>query len=186
MNENLKELLEKQGMVYTVLRQSRGYLHVQVPSERAYELIIASREICGMGLLQLISAVDLIEDELFQLTWILENVSDTSVFMVSARYSRVECSLPTLGGVWPTAVIFERELHEMFGIDLRGNPRQCEDFLLEGWDEIPPMRRDFDTLEYSMSKFGHRPGREHIDPRRHIAENIGEWQTPVPLDEEER
>ena len=27
--------------------------------------------------------------------------------------------------------------------------RVDEDFMLEGWDDMPPMRRDFDTAKYS-------------------------------------
>ena len=154
--------------------------------ERAIELLLASRSVLGMSVLQLISAVDRIEDGLFQLTWILENPEYGSVLMVSADYPRQGCSVPSLGEVWPAAVAFERELHEMYGMEFPGNPRQGEDFLLEGWKEIPPMRRDFDTLEYSMRTFGERRRREHADPRDHIARRLGEWDTPVPLEEEER
>ena len=168
-----------------VLRREKGYLHVKVAKASAVELLLAAKRRTGHVILQLVSAVDRVEDGVFQITWILENPNTDSVLLVSADYSRENCSVPSLGDVWPAAVIFERELHEMFGIDFPGNPRQGEDFLLEGWKDTPPMRRDFDTLEFSMRTFGERPGREHTDPRELIARTTGEWNTPVPLEEEE-
>lgn len=183
MREEIRELLDSIPEGCRTVRQEPDYLHVWVGPERVLEVLLGARGRCGMGLLQLISAVDRMEDGVFQMTWILESVEDTSVFMVSADYARRDCTVPSLGEVWPAAVIFERELHEMFGIDFPGNPRVGEDFLLEGWKDIPPMRRDFDTLEYSMRKFGERRTRRHVDPREYIADHTGEWETPVPFEE---
>ncbi len=180
------ELLEKGNYGHRTVRREHGYLHVSVPPERAVELLLMARKRSGFELLQLISAVDRIEDGVMQITWILEHSVDSSIFMVSADYRREDTSVPTMGDVWPAAVIFERELHEMFGIDFPGNPRQEEEFLLEGWKDTPPMRRDFDTLEYSMRKFGARRKRTHTDPRKHIARVLDEWNTPVPMKEEDR
>ena len=53
----------------------------------------------------------------------------------------------------------ERDLHEMYGIEFVGNPT-LYDFALEDWNEIPPMRREFDTLAYVNEKFDFRTGRE--------------------------
>ena len=56
----------------------------------------------------------------------------------------------------------------MFGIDFPGSPGVDEDFLLEGWDEIPPMRREFDTRAYAEKTFFPREGRKKTDPRAHM------------------
>ena len=42
--------------------------------------------------------------------------------------------------------------------------------MLEGWDNIPPMRRDFDTKKYSEETFFPREGRETYDPRKVMEE----------------
>jgi NADH-quinone oxidoreductase subunit C len=181
MKDCLHGMLTESAREWDVVRESEGYLHVMVPEERVLEVILGARGRCGMTVLQLISAVDRIETGSFQLTWIMERDDDGSVFMVSALYPREDCTVPTLGDLWPAAVAFERELREMYGIRFPGNPRQDEDFLLEGWKEIPPMRRDFNTLEYSMRTFGERGERKHIDPREYISEMTGEWDTPVPI-----
>ncbi len=180
MADDLMTMLRETVEDYRVIRKRHGYLHVSVPRERVMEVIVTAKSRCGKNVLQLISAVDRIERDIFQLTWILESTEDASIFMVSADYPREGCKVPTLKDMWPSAVFFERELREMFGIEFPGNPRQDEDFLLEGWEGIPPMRRDFDTLEYSMKTYGERRKREHVDPRRLIAEHTGEWDTPVP------
>lgn len=185
MRKQIIGMLEETKCPLEEVRSSSGYLHVRVPRERAIEVLLGARQRCGMKVLQLISAVDRIEEDVFQLTWILESSNDRSILMVSADYPREDCSVPSLGEVWPAAVAFERELREMFGIVFPGNSRQEEDFLLEGWREIPPMRRDFDTLEYSIRTFGQRRERNHTDPREYIAEMTGEWDTPVPMKKED-
>ncbi|MFO8184165.1 MAG: NADH-quinone oxidoreductase subunit C [Candidatus Aegiribacteria sp.] len=186
MDDRLLEQIELAGFEVNTLRMDEGYLHVKVDPARVLELLLMAKRRFGHGILQLISAVDRIEDGMFQLTWILESAKDGSILMISSDHPREGCALPTLGDVWPAAVFFERELHEMFGIDFPGNERQEEDFLLEGWRDLPPMRRDFDTLKYSMETFGERREREHTDPREHVAERTGEWNTPVPAKETDR
>ncbi|MHA1128844.1 MAG: NADH-quinone oxidoreductase subunit C, partial [Alphaproteobacteria bacterium] len=80
--------------------------------------------------------------------------------------------MDSIHDIWPTAETYQRELREMFGIDFPGSPRVNDNFALEGWVEIPPYRRDFDTLEYSMRNFGHREGRETRDPRAHMKQKL--------------
>jgi len=74
--------------------------------------------------------------------------------------------------LWAQAWTYQRELRELWGIDFPGSPRIEEDFCLEGWDEIPPMRREFDTVEYCERTFESRDGRETVDPREHMHEVI--------------
>jgi NADH-quinone oxidoreductase subunit C len=169
-----------------LMRELHNYLHVKVNRKNAIEAVLLAKTVFGFNTLQLVSAVDRIEDGAFQLTWILENYKQQTVLLISALYPREKCEVLSLSQVWPAASAFERELFEMFGISFPGNPRQGEDFMLEGWKEIPPMRRDFDTEEYSMRKFGERQPREHIDPRQYIGEIVGEWDTPMGRREGEK
>ncbi len=74
--------------------------------------------------------------------------------------------------IWPTTATYQRELHEMFGIDFPGSPRLEEDFILEGWHDIPPYRREFDTKKFSEENFEHRAGRETKDPATHMKEQL--------------
>ncbi|MCK5399847.1 NADH-quinone oxidoreductase subunit C, partial [bacterium] len=55
--------------------------------------------------------------------------------------------------------VYEQEIHEFFGIEFAGNP-DLSPLFLHNWKEIPPMRKDFDTEEYSKRAFdvGEREG----------------------------
>jgi NADH-quinone oxidoreductase subunit C len=79
--------------------------------------------------------------------------------MVELNIPRVESQLPTLLKLFPQAEVMERDLHEMYGIKFIGNPT-LYDFALEDWQEIPPLRREFDTLKYVNEHFDFRKGRE--------------------------
>jgi len=186
MENELSRGIQESGRELKILLQNRNYLHVKAAPADAPGLILWARSRMGMDVLQLISAVDRIEDGEFQITWILERSSGGDVLLISSDYPRKNCRVPTMTSLWPAAAAFERELFEMFGISFPGNPREGEDFLLEGWNEIPPMRRDFDTLKYSMENFGERRAREHTDVRELISRRTGEWETPVPMKEEDR
>jgi NADH-quinone oxidoreductase subunit C len=60
----------------------------------------------------------------------------------------------------------------MFGIDFPGSPGVDESFILEGWQEIPPMRKDFDTAAYSEKTFFPREGRKTDDPKEYMKEKL--------------
>jgi len=81
-------------------------------------------------------------------------------------------TMDSIHDVWPTAATYQRELREMFGIDFPGSPRIEEEFILEGWNDIPPYRRDFDTLKYANASFNQRPGRETRDPATHMKQQM--------------
>jgi len=186
MIDKVMKELERNFPSLELVRELHNYLHVRVNRKNAMEAVLMAKTVFGFNTLQLISVVDWIEEGAFQLTWILENYTSTSVLLISSMFPRGNCTVPSLSQVWPAASAFERELFEMFGIRFPGNPREGEDFILEGWKEIPPMRRDFDTEEYSMRVFGERQPREHIDPRQYIGEIVGEWDTPMGRREEEK
>ena len=85
---------------------------------------------------------------------------------------REDAEMTSIHTLWAQAWTYQRELHELWGIDFPGSPRVEEDFCLEGWDEIPPMRREFDTVEYCERTFTNREGSGTVNPREHMAEII--------------
>ncbi len=106
-----------------------------------------------------IACADWIEDEVFALNYILTNTERNKNLMVEVRIPREESQMLTLMHLFPQAEVMERDLHEMYGIDFVGHPT-LYDFALENWEEIPPMRREFDTLAYVNEHFDFRAGRE--------------------------
>ena len=111
------------------------------------------------------SVVDWIEENQFQLVYLVTDPDAHHTLMVSARIDREAAKAETIHTLWPEAVTYEQEFNEMYGIDFPDSPRQGVEFLLEGWTAMPPMRRDFDTVKYCEETYDFRPGRHHVDPK---------------------
>ena len=106
-----------------------------------------------------ITCTDWIEDKLFTLNYILTNKERNKNLMIELQIPREQSKISTLLNFFPQAEVMERDLHEMYGIEFIGNPT-LYDFALENWKEIPPLRREFDTLAYVNEQFEFRKGRE--------------------------
>jgi NADH-quinone oxidoreductase subunit C len=91
---------------------------------------------------------------------------------VRTLISRDQATMTSAHHLWKQIATYQRELKEMYGIDFPGSPRVDESFILEGWDEIPPMRRDFDTKQYSENTFFPRPKQKGEDPREHMKQKL--------------
>jgi NADH-quinone oxidoreductase subunit C len=126
----------------------------------------------GFTHLVLLTAVDYIEQDLFQLTYIINNPDKKKEAAVRVMLDRNNPVMDSIHSLWITAATYQRELKEMFGIDFPGSPRVDEAFILEGWDDLPPYRRDFDTLKYVQEHHADRPGRLTYDPSQYMKEKL--------------
>ena len=131
-----------------------------------------AKEKLGYGHLVLITAVDWIEDGLFQITYLVRNYSSRTDLGLKVLIPRENAVMTSVHELWKTAATYQRELKEMFGIDFPGSPRVDESFILEGWDNIPPYRRDFDTKKYSEETYFPRPGRSTNDPEEYMKKKL--------------
>ncbi len=157
----------------TEQRPNLGF--VTVPAEHLRSLLLHLRDREGFTHLVLLTAVDWIEEEQFQLTYLLNNreaARDLGVRVMLERPADGMATMESIHDIWPTAETYQRELREMFGIDFPGSPRVDEEFILEGWIDKPPYRRDFDTKQFSEDNFRHRPGRETHDPAQHMKQQL--------------
>lgn len=145
---------------------------VTVPKEHLRSILLHLRNIEGFTHLILLTAVDWIEEGQFQLTYLLSDRSGGRDLGLRVMISRDDATMHSIHDVWPTAATYQRELREMFGIAFPGSPRVDEDFILEGWNDIPPYRRDFDTLKYAEANYSQRPGRETHDPAKHMKQQL--------------
>jgi len=175
MNQTLEDIRTNFAIEKIVIRRD-NLAFCTVPRERCLSLLIHLKHNRGMKHLVLISAVDYIEDAVFQLTYILNNPDKKFDIAIRVDIDRGTASMESAHGLWPTAATYQRELHEMYGIDFPGSPGLSEPLVLEGWDNIPPNRRDFDTLKYSEKTFFPREGRYREDPKEHMKKEIyGDW-----------
>ncbi|MBE0651566.1 MAG: NADH-quinone oxidoreductase subunit C [Bacteroidales bacterium] len=139
---------------------------------QAISLVTYLRDYQGYASLTLLTAVDWIEEGNFQLTYLLNNPSTRTEIGVRTMIDRENATMESTHHLWENIQTYQRELKEMFGIDFPGSPRIDEDFILEGWDNIPPYRRDFDTKKYSEETYFPRPGRETNDPSTYMKSKL--------------
>ncbi len=147
--------------------------YISVPSDQAVAAITHLKNLEGFGHLSFFTCVDYIEDNRFELLYLLHSYSrgtDLGVRVPLARTLPVE--MEGIHHLWAGAETYQRELREMYGIVFPGSPRLYDDFALEGWQDLPPMRRDFDTKAYSERTFEARPGRSKIDNREHMKKEL--------------
>ncbi len=121
-----------------------------------------------------ISCVDWIEENKFEIIYIVWSPEEKLKVFVRTKIDRENPVLPNIDMIWRQANTYERELREMFGIKVDGL-EGAKEFLLEDWQDIPPMRRDFKTEEYAEKTFWSREGREDaVDVREEIIERSRE------------
>ena len=145
---------------------------VTVPKNQAISLVTWLRDYHGYTALTLLTAVDWIEEGNFQLTYLLNNPTNFTEIGVRTMVERENATMESAHHLWESIQTYQRELKEMFGIDFPGSPRVDEDFILEGWTDLPPYRRDFDTKKYSEETFFPRPGRETNDPAEYMKSKL--------------
>ena len=130
----------------------------------------------GFTHLIFLTAVDWLEENEFQLTYLLNNPTTKTQLGVRTRIVRSvwpeESEMQTAHHLWPAIKTYQRELHEMFGIDFPGSPEINDPFIMEYWDNIPPYRRDFDTKKYSEETYFPREGRSTNDPAEYMKEKL--------------
>jgi NADH-quinone oxidoreductase subunit C len=171
----MKEIIEhlkERFPIYEITETSAHMTFISVETARLVPMITSLKTNHGFSILVILSAVDWIEDCKFQLTYIINNPETKSDLGIRVYISREEATMDSIHSLWVHASTFQREIKEMFGIDFPGSPRVDEPFLLEGWDQMPPMRRDFDTKKYSEETYFPRPGRTTNDPAEYMKQKL--------------
>jgi NADH-quinone oxidoreductase subunit C len=166
------EKLQRDFGVTGITELKPGMTTLKVNKDSAESLIRQLRDRHGYTHLNFIACIDYIEDGIFTLVYMLHNYDTKHTLSVHADISRDNAEMESIHNLWAQAWTYQRELREMYGIRFPGSPRLDEDFCLEGWDQIPPMRREFDTKKFSEERFGHREGRSSEEPREHMKVNL--------------
>ncbi|MBU0501223.1 MAG: NADH-quinone oxidoreductase subunit C [Gammaproteobacteria bacterium] len=171
----MRELYAKLNRLFPLgeLTERRSNLaFITLTAEYLRPVLLHLRDREGFSHLVLLTAVDWLEEGQFQLSYLLSDRANGRDIGLRLMLPRDGASMESIHDLWPTAATYQRELREMFGIDFPGSPRINEEFILEGWTDIPPYRRDFDTLKFAQENFVARPGRETWDPARHMKDQL--------------
>ena len=160
MNTAIKKELESTFKNILVETPENNRFLVTAPKDTVMSMLSFLKH-RGFNHLALVSCVDWIEENAFELVYILTSYLHDSDecgdenklhIIVKARIPREEPKSISIIPVFENAEPYEREIHELFGIHFEGHPRLIPLFL-EGIYEIPPFRKDFDTREYVKNTF---------------------------------
>lgn len=123
----------------------------------------------GIGFLQLslITCVDWIKDNKFEIVYNLISWELGFNITLKTYIDREKPEINTIQTIFPAAIYYERDIWEFFGVNFKGN-NELKPLFLEDWDDIPPMRKDFDPQAYSDKKFGEREYKFEIHPKKVI------------------
>ena len=171
MQDTINNLKERFDATDLVERRS-NFAFITVPKNKAIAAITYLKELGGFTTLTLITAVDWDEEGLMQLTYLLNDPNKTLEIGLRIFISRDGEEMDSAHHLWSNVEVYQRELKEMFGINFPGSPNINDNFILEGWDDTPPNRRDFDTKKYAEETFFPRPGRQTHDPAEHMKKNM--------------
>ncbi len=175
----MKELLDRIKKSFKIVNEEikrENFLIIEVEQGDLKQILVHLKYNENFKHLALLSCVDWIEDKKFQLTYILWNYKTKENLIVKTYINREKSDHFTVMDIFPQAEIYEREVREMYGVNFEGNSTQHLDFALEDWDDIPPMRRDFDTLKYSLENYGEREEYDRTNIRDIISEFTDEWR----------
>ncbi len=164
MTSPLQEDLESRFKDVEVRALEQNRVSVLVPSG-SIPLILRYLKDNGRDHLALISCVDWIEQGEFEVVYVLTSYmpNDTEHgpgqrlhVLLKTRIPREDPQLKSAIAVFDNAEPYERELHELYGVNFEGHPRLIPLFLEREY-EIPPFRKDFDMRKYVEETFGSIP-----------------------------
>ncbi len=94
----------------------------------------------GFDYLKKITAVDYTDH--LEVVYLLYNTKERKDEIVRVKLDPETAEVPTLMKIYPSADWYERELFEMFGINIQG--RETKKLLLELWNGVDfPLRKSF-------------------------------------------
>ena len=139
-NVNKTEIVDQYQVSFEVDKNDEHRLLITLKSE-------------GWIQLSYLSAIDWIAENEFELVYIVFNWEMPVHIQVRTRLDRDKPVMETILPIYPGCKYYEREAHEFFGIKFPGNPDHEKQLILEEWDDMPPLRKDFDPQAYSDRKF---------------------------------
>ena len=126
------------------VESSDGRLSVTLAPEKIGEVAAFLREEDGYDFL--VDLVGMDYGDRLGVTYYIANSNDTSdaITLKTSTENRNNPVLPSVCGVWEVAQVYEREVHDFFGIVFSGNPDMRRLFLRGDWNGYP-LRKDYDA-----------------------------------------
>jgi len=164
MNKLLKKELESTFSSVQVKISEKGRLVIKTEKDGVLSILSFLKN-KGYDHLALISCVDWIDEKKFELVYVLSAYmqkddeytdKEKTTIILQTSIPREKPEFLTVIPIFKNAEPYERELHELYGINFEGHPRLTP-LLLEREYKIPPFRKDFDTRKYVEEVFNKIP-----------------------------
>lgn len=148
--------------IYNEIKAALNPLSMETPADRQIAVIVEPSAIhnslaylkrIGFTQLSILTCVDWINDNQLELVYVLFSWTEGIHLQLRGRIDRDNPVFITVTDIFPGAQYYEREVHEFFGVVFKGNEMALKPLFLENWDDMPPLRKDFDPAAYSDSKF---------------------------------
>lgn len=152
--EEMRSRIEKTAGVsgFVVLQQQQRRIQGSIPADKLYGFAVTLKNSLGFEHLSAISCVDWIDERRFELVYHFWNYEQGILVQAKISVDRENPKQPTISDLWQPAKFFERDIHEMFGVDFPGN-EDLSKYILSDWQGPPPMRKDFHTREFAYSQY---------------------------------
>jgi NADH-quinone oxidoreductase subunit C len=108
------------------------------------------RDVLGFDHIEVVGGTDYIQQNEFEVIYFVGSVStpgqEDLVVQLAERVKRDDSpKVQSLVDVWTGADYHERETFEMLGIQFEGHPDLRRLLLPEDWDDLPPLRKDYNS-----------------------------------------
>ena len=119
----------------------RNRIRITTTPDKVHDAIRMVQAIFGFDRLITISAAD--NTRMLELVYHLTG-PHRMVVSIAVELTRDHPAMPTTSDILPPAAIYERQIHDLFGIVFTGNPNMHRIMLNEDWpvDEFP-LRKDW-------------------------------------------
>ncbi len=139
-----------EGAKVTVQRANR--IFVDVDKDKVIGTLYTLK-LMGFHQLSVQNVIDRIKDGKFEIFYVLYSYEYKINVTVRTWIDRNNPVIETADKIYPSAHTWEREISEMFGIIVEGNEDSGKPFILENWKDLPPLRKDFNSVKYSSEHF---------------------------------
>jgi len=126
--------------------REKVFSFVKVQKEKYFDAAKLLRE-NGFERLLTVSAIDWLDENEFEVYFLVYNPAENVYVKVSTRIPRENPEIQSLSSIWENSAMHEREVWELFGITFEGNT-MLKPLFLEGWKGPHPFLKDFDWRKY--------------------------------------
>jgi NADH-quinone oxidoreductase subunit C len=144
----IKHIQEKFAGKTELLETCKAEPGFLIKTEDLYEFSKAVRDDDALRIDYLcsISAID--TGERFEVVYSVASVKNRIRFDYKIIPDRENPEIDSVIDIWPGANWYEREVWELYGINVKNHPNLTRFLLPDDWDQGNPMRKDWDAPDF--------------------------------------